>query len=175
MGDNPGFSKSDLARTKTKAEMQAIKREFDAFETYIRCGYNLEAAAGELGIEAGPARVLVNRGERRFWQHRTKDLDEIRAQHLMELQVIRKPLAQAGAGGHNQSAMDLLKVQERESKLLGLDAQKDAPDGPQIIVVDTRMPWERGEVIEGEVAEDPKPLPDAYGDSAAPEGPPDTP
>lgn len=154
MVDNPGFSKDDLARPKTKGELQTIKRELDAFEVYIRCGYNMDKAAEELGMETGPARVLVNRGEKRFWKYRTDDLNAIRAQHLMELQVIRKPLAEAGAKGHNQSSMDLLRVQEREAKLLGLDAQKDAPDGPQIIVVDTSFPWTRGEQVDGEVVDE---------------------
>lgn len=174
MADNPGFSKSDLEPLKTKAEIQAIDREFDAFEAFIRCGYNLEAAAAELDLEPGPARVLIKRGEKRYWEHRRETLDETRARHLMELHLVRQPLLKAGVDGHNQSTTDLLKVQEREAKLLGLDAQKDAPDGPQIIVVDTRMPWEREDVIDGEATEVTS-LPGASGDNASHEEQPDTP
>lgn len=64
------------------------------------------------------------------------------------LQALR-PGVEAGDPAAHRAA---LGWHQRLAKLQGLDLQVDAPSGPQVIVVDARRPWERGEVIDGDAA-----------------------
>jgi hypothetical protein len=50
-----------------------------------------------------------------------------------------------------------LRTRESFRRLTGLDMTPDAgPQGPQIVVVDTRHPWARDDAIDGEAIEVPQ-------------------
>lgn len=148
----PGFDKKDLAKPPTIKQIKAEHTEINAYAVYVRNGGDEEAAARELQVTRPQARVLINRGRDRYLKSRMSDIDHIRARQGMELDIMRKPLIERAAEGHNPSTETLLKVQKREADLFGSDAVKERDNGPQVIVIDARYPWEReAEVIDGEV------------------------
>ena len=155
-----GYGSGELRQRGPKdlKAVQVANRELDAFKAWVVAGGDEEAARKALGLSEREARVLINRGMERYRKERMNDLDALRARQLVELEMMRRPTLQRAVEGVSQATNDMIRIQERESKLMGLDAQRK-DEGPQIILVDTRMPWDRGdpapEAIEGEVVEPP--------------------
>lgn len=155
MPDLPGFSSNDAKAPTTRAELRRRDRELRALSVWIETGSEAEVRkALNLGSNA-EARVWINRGEQRWGSEIGETMDRYRALMLEDLMEMTR-LLREGWRGRDWMAVDrALKVQERMSRLLGLDAQKDEPAGPQVVVIDSRPPWEReGDVVEGQAAED---------------------
>lgn len=154
----PGFDRDDLKplTKKDARELREANRELEALRAWVLAGGNEERASQDLGIGQEKARLLIRRGMRRYYKDRMDDLDGLRARQLVEMEMMREPTLRKAVEGNSQAFNDILRLQERESKLLGLDAQKDKDDGPQVIVIESRMPWERQEPpIDGEAVDVP--------------------
>ena len=149
----PGFSKDDEARLPTRAEVEQEHREFKAYETYVVCGYDLLAAAEKMEMEPPAARALINRGQKRYRRERWENVEAIRMRQAVELDIMRRPMLEKAAEGHNTSTDTMLRLQKREAELFGTDAEKEKDAGPQVFIVDARLPWEREETIDGEAFE----------------------
>lgn len=152
----PGFDRDDLKplTKKDAKELREANRELEALRAWVLAGGDEERASQDLGIGQEKARLLIRRGMRRYYKDRMDDLDGLRARQLVEMEMMREPTLRKAVEGNSQAFNDILRLQERESKLLGLDAQKDKDDGPQVIVIESRMPWMRDdEVVDGEIAE----------------------
>lgn len=104
-------------------------------------------------------KILVSRGQERYVRERLEHLAMIQARQGIDLEHMRDGLADGAFEGDVYKVDRMLKLQEREAKLWGSDAQKDVgvqvgtfvltgnariedvPEGATVI--DTRLPWER--------------------------------
>lgn len=156
MSNVPGFDRSEQKpMRKSQAKLvPEVEREFDVFRAWVDAGGDEKATAETVGLTVAETRVLIRRGYKRWFQDLIGDLDLVRARHVVELDMLRGGVLPRAVDGNTQAVNDMLRIQKREAELLGLDAEKKV-EGPQVIVVDTRMPWERSggepEIIDGEV------------------------
>ena len=161
MPDLPGFSSSELERPPTKRELQAQERDYRALVTWYQTGDEGKVRDALKLPSKAAARVAINRAVEKWHEEMGDHVGRVRAysDHLTLLSA--RKLAEKVEEGELQRIPDLMKVLERLSKLHGLDAVKDdGGGGPQVVVIDGRAPWERGEVIDGEVVENEKGLPE---------------
>lgn len=109
----------------------------------------------------------VGVSKQRVWQVITESVAD-RAEEIREhADVLRAEMArtaenalaslapgiEAGDPAAHRAAQGWL---DRLAKLQGLDLQRERSDGPQVVVIDARMPWERaGDVVDGQVVEPP--------------------
>lgn len=156
MVDLPGFSSKDTAKPPGVKQLLQEERDFRAFAIWSRTqseGKVREALNLKTNAEA---RIRINRGREMLQEHRADLLDEMRDRDIMLLNDMTTKLAEAFFGGDMSRTADLIKVMERRAKLLGTDAEKEDAGGPQVVVIDSRAPWERPDVVEGS-AEDVEP------------------
>jgi len=91
-------------------------------------GQTFPQIAAKVGCgEITARRVVAARLQELQAEIRTRT-SEIRARHLLELQHLRQRLAQGVAKGDVRAITAWLRVQERESRLLGLDLSQPAAD-----------------------------------------------
>lgn len=170
MSENlPGVSGEEGAgKPLTKAEFAKRERERKALQLWIdgRSYTQIKNALNLRNTDA--ARELVRKGEERWEaEERGALVRHVAAQVGRMYEIIgesrrgdlvrdREGNPVTGADGQevreiNWSAVDReMKAWDRLSKLLGLDAEKDVGTGPNVLVIDTRPPWEREAPIEGE-------------------------
>jgi len=159
MGDLPGFSAADQAKPPTKSELAAIERQFKDLALYWDSGCDEAATAKAMKVSKAQARIRVNRATA-AWRERIDEFnDSTYAWHADLLRRMLGDLSKAFFGGDYARTADMLKVMERQAKLQGLDAAKEESGGPQIVVIDSRNPWDRPETIDGEASDDPPALP----------------
>lgn len=84
--------------------------------------------ADQLGCSIGTVSTVVQARLAELQKQIRVRSAEIRAAHLLELQHLRRRLAAAVAGGDVKAITAWLRVQERESRLLGLDLQVPSAD-----------------------------------------------
>jgi hypothetical protein len=136
-----------------------MERDYRALVTWYRTG-DEGAVRREMKLPSkAAATVAINRAVERWHEEIGDHVGRVRAlsDHLT-LMSARK-LAEKIDEGELQRIPELMKVLERLSKLHGLDAQKEEQSGPQVVVIDSRAPWERHDTIEGSVSDDPPALP----------------
>ena len=163
MSSLPGFSSEDTAPLPSKREMRATERGYRALEEYYKPGGNLSAVRKALKLSSNAqAQVLINRALRDWRERKDDRVLAIQYAHETTLEEAHRRLAKRALGdAADGSEMDLaatdrlLKVEERQAKLVGSDAEKDAGDAGVVINVLATPPWERGETIEGEAVEPP--------------------
>lgn len=158
--DLPGFSKDTGAgKPLTKTEFAKRERERKALEVY-RKTYSYPKVREALKLrDNATAKKVVSDAWNRYQAEEDLGAGLYRytmREGLQELEVLLMEMSRDG----NLAAMDrVLKVWERMAKLEDLDKRKDAADGPQVVVIDSRPPWLRGETIDGEADDDPPTLP----------------
>lgn len=159
MSDLPGFSSRDMAPLPTKAQMREEERGVKALSIYYGVGGNLSKVRKELKLRSNAeAQVLINRALK-AWRARADDhVTAVQYLHTSTLEEAHRRLAARALGeAEDGSDMDLaafdrlMKAEERQAKLHASDAEKDAPTGPQVLVIDSRFPWEREAPIEAEI------------------------
>jgi hypothetical protein len=158
----PGFSSQEQSKPPTKRELQAMERDYRALVTWYQTGDEGKVRDALKLPSKAAAKVAINRAVERWHEELGDHIGRVRGLHdhllmkgLQELSVIVFE-----EGGKNLHRMkELVAIMERQTKLLGLDAQKEEAGGPQVVVIDSRPPWERGETIDGEADDDPPALP----------------
>lgn len=80
-----------------------------------------------------------------------EDAETLRAIEVERIEANLRSLQPGLEAGDPAAHRAALGWHQHLAKLQGLQLQADAAQGPQVVVVDARMPWERGDVIDGEV------------------------
>jgi len=140
--------------------MRETERGYRALEVYYGPGGNLSAVRKALKLSSNAqAQVTLNRALRAWRERRDDRVLAIQYMHETTLEEAHRRLKRRALGDEEDgSDMDLaatdrlLKVEERQAKLVGSDAEKDVESGVVINVLAT-PPWERGETIEGEAVD----------------------
>ena len=156
MSNLPGFSAEEQAKPPGKRELAQQAKELKAIRLWYQTGDVGEVRKALKLPSNAAATVMINRAVE-TWKEEEKDhVARLRTyqDHLILLSA--RKLAEKVDEGELQRIPDLLKVLERMSKLHDLDAGKEEAGGPQVIVVSTVPPWERGDVID-EVPDDREP------------------
>ena len=166
MGSN-GFSADDLGRPPGKREMVRHDREYRALCHWFESG-NEASVAKEMGLpNSTAARVLINRAVARLEEDRAEHVGRTRQMHQHLLGEMVRSLAEAFRAGNMRVTKDIIAVMERQAKLDDLDARKEEASGGDTYilqqggdinmipkggeVIDMRTPWQRGEILEGQV------------------------
>jgi hypothetical protein len=132
-----GYSKNELAKSPTPAQLDDWERELDALELWRKTGSH-EAVMARFGLKnVTQARILVNRGSQRFVKDESDALKtRLKAQMTLDLAEFRELLVEAATNGDLSKIGDALKVQERMSKLHGLDDKtQDEHVMPEIVIL----------------------------------------
>lgn len=125
-----------------------------AFRLYVESGYDLEAVRDQLGLHSKlQASLMVKEGAAALNARADNSKEVVIARHTEQLRVAHALIDGALREG-NLGVIDLaLKVQAREAKLHGTDAAPAESHGQRTVVIDMRLPHQRGEQVEGEVIE----------------------
>ena len=155
----PGIPPEDQERPPSPAEIKRADKELQALAIWADTGDASEVRR-RLNLPSNrEAHVWINRGRRRYFTEATADLDTRRGGQLKRLDDLREHLRQLVISGDKHAllaAVDrLIKLDERESRLLGLDAEKDESAQVNFNFI-TSLPWERpgGEVVDAPQVED---------------------
>jgi hypothetical protein len=172
--DLPGFSAKDNAKPPTKRELARKERDYRALVTWYATGDESKVRDILKLPSKAAARVAINRAVDEWHSEQENHVRRVRtmADHLT-LMSARK-LAEEIEAGHVGRIKDLMSVVDRIEKLHGIGAGKDDADAggntyivqqggditlvpPGGIAIDTRPPWERPELVEGEVVDEKEP------------------
>jgi hypothetical protein len=132
-----GYSKHELAKSPTPAQLDDWEMELDALELWHRTG-DYEAVQKRYGLKnQTQARLLINRGAERFLKDENVAMkNRAKAQMTFDLAEFRRLLTEAVVNGDLSKIGDALKVQERMSKLHGLDDKtQDEHVMPEIVIL----------------------------------------
>lgn len=120
--------------------------------------------AGKSSVEIGEAlgvtrktawKLIVDAMEQRR-EEIAEAGDTLRAIETERCEEYIASLRPAALGGDPAAHRALLRWHERLAKLQALDLQKEPSEGPQVVVIDSRYPWQREEPpIDGELVEPP--------------------
>jgi uncharacterized membrane protein YccC len=112
------YSPPKLSSAEKKAKAVEMRRK----------GYQYKEIGKELGVTEGRAHQIISEECKRWRENMSEDVEDIRQHELSELEELRKHLWQAIDNADDPTAISpalidrFLKLQERRSKLLGLDA-----------------------------------------------------
>lgn len=143
------------------------ERQAQAVEMRIAGKSSVEIGEA-LGVTRKTAWALIRDAMEQRREEIAEGAETLRAIETERCEGYIASLREAALAGDTAAHRALLRWHERLAKLQGLDVQRDAPEGPQVFLVETRPPWLRGEVIEGESV-DASDLP-ALGDGGDGEG-----
>lgn len=109
-----------------KRDVNAAARAFQAFD--LLCdGYTYEEAAHDAGYASrGACWNAVQREMQRMQIEKTENLRKMHMRRLQRLRKVYMPKAEAGDG---YSADRVLRFDEREAALMGIDVAKDEAGG----------------------------------------------
>lgn len=156
MGDHlPGRSRNEGAG-RPLTPLQFRKRELArrALEVWLQTT-SYTQVKNALGLrDKDVAREMVKEGERIWLDEEAGSMTRYKKMmrdDLLEMRLLLKEAVRTEDGEPRLEVIDrAVKVGERMSKLLALDEEKEEKSsGPQFVVIETRRPDERGEVIEG--------------------------
>jgi hypothetical protein len=145
----PGFSSDEQARPPGKRELARQAKEAKALALWYQT-LDEGAVRRELKLPSNEAaRVLINRAVERWHDEVVDHARRLRTykDHLLLKSAMK--LSKKLDEGELQRVPDLVKVLQEISKLHDIDARSDNT-GPQVVVIDSRPPWEREAPIEGE-------------------------
>jgi hypothetical protein len=132
-----GYSKNELAKSPSPAQLDDWERELDALELWHKTA-DYEVVAKHFGLKnPTQARLLINRGAERFLKDENVAMkNRAKAQMTFDLAEFRRLLTEAVVNGDLSKIGDALKVQERMSKLHGLDDKtQDEHVMPEIVIL----------------------------------------
>ena len=158
-GHLPGIPPEDQERPPSPAEIKRADKELRALAVWTDTGDIGEVRRRLKLPSTREANVWVRRGRRRYLQEAVADLDARRGGQLRRLDQLREHLRELVVSGDKHAllaAVDrLIKLDERESRLLGLDAEKETGVAMNFNIV-TSLPWDRpgGEVVDAPEVED---------------------
>lgn len=161
--DLPGRSKDEGAgRALTRVEFERRERARKALELW-KDGASYAQIKNRLKLRStDEARRQVEKGEEMWTTEELTAKARYQALQTDDLMMARGKVIEAIEDG-NLSAVPLLeKVWGRLSRLRDLDVQTDeVAGGPQIVVIDSRPPWQRDEVVDSTATDEeaPKGLP----------------
>lgn len=145
MSNLPGFSPEEQAKPPSKRELAQQAKEVKALRIWYQTQDEGEVRKALKLPSNAAARVMINRAVE-TWHDAEKDhvrLMRTYQDHLLRSMLVK--LHEKFEEGELQRTDPILKVWERLSKLLDLDAGKEETGGPQIVVVKTTPPWLEGE------------------------------
>lgn len=153
--DLPGFSgERGAGAPLTRHQFEKRERERQALDVYTKT-FSFPKVREALDLRDNDvAEKLVRAGWERYQAEEdhwgAEVFRKVMREDLREMRALLMELARDTDASNQLPAIDrLLKVHERMSKLDDLDKRKDdATGGPQVVVIDARMPWERQADVE---------------------------
>lgn len=150
MSRHPGYSKEDAAKPPSRVELARRGKELRAVTLWYQL-QDEDAVRKEMRLRSKfEARVLINRGLKRYEAERMDAVERVRVRQAMDLERLREGTIDRAAEGNDQATLTMLKIQEREAKLYGSDKQHNDHGSGLQVFINTQPPWEREEPIEGE-------------------------
>jgi len=161
-----------MHRSKTSPRrIIARQREREALALRT-AGHTYERIAETMGVSIGTAYNCVTRALRVTVKEIAEEADKLRAQQLEQIRVGKAGIWQAYQDGAGWAVDRMVKLLDREARLVGLDLKPEVVlEGPKILVIESRPPWER----EGGLADLPAlPATTAVADEVPPDVPAET-
>lgn len=145
------------ANTPTRPK-RLVARERDLRAVEMRKqGMTYAAIGAELGVSWQAAQQAVQRSLDQTKADISENADELRAIEAERLDKITETLWPRVLEGDLRAIDRVLRTRESFRRLTGLDMTPDAgAQGPQIVLLETRAPWEREPAIDGEAIEVPQ-------------------
>lgn len=156
-----GFSERDLAKPPGKRELARIDKEWRALAIWHKTT-DLKAVRDHIpGVQnLRQAQILVNRAVQRWMEDSVIFADQEYVRNAMIGREVVTKLRDAIDSGDLRLTGDLVRMLDRQSKLLGLDKQKAEEQKMPTIIVQTGIPempvrpaLPDPNVIDGEVVE----------------------
>lgn len=170
MPNLPGYSRDDLAKPPTKRELAQEEREWRALGLWVKT-LNLSEVRKAMKLPTNAAaNILIKRAARRYSEQRAEHAEQayfMQSQLLMmSFRDLAERIFEKGEAGRYG---DLKAMMDMAGKLHGTFAQVEevttgntyvlaaggdinlVPKGAETF--DVRRPWERPELLEGEVVE----------------------
>jgi hypothetical protein len=151
-----GFSSSDLAKPSGKQELARIDKEWRALEIWQKTT-DLADVRREMKLPSkAAAQVLVNRAIERWQENSAIWADQ---EYVRQSMILRERISREIEKDNGGTVRDLVSLFERQSKLLGLDKQRDQAQVGVQFIVNTGIPEmpERpalpSDTIDGEIVE----------------------
>ena len=151
-----GYSPKDLAKPPGKRELARAEKEWRALDVWFKTT-DLKAVRDELRLGSiAQAQIIVNRAVERWHEASSVYAD---AQYVRHNMILQERLSHEVKKGAKGNARDIVALLDRQSKLLGLDRQRDQQNiGPNIVVnvalpEPVRPALPGGDVVDGEVVE----------------------
>lgn len=141
MPDAPdGFSKRDLAKPPGKRELAKADREWKALAIWQKTT-DLRAVRDQMKLPSvRQAQILVNRGVARWHEDSVIFADQEYARNAMIARDVITKLQEAVLAGDLRLTNELKNMMDRQSKLLGLDKQREQTQQMPNITVITGIP-----------------------------------
>jgi orotate phosphoribosyltransferase-like protein len=116
-------------------------------------GMKVAEIAKRLGVSVRIVRDLLDRALEIQESQIKRDVDKLRAIEAERLDRLHAALWPYAMEGDFRAVDRVLKIRESYRKMMGIDLGNDfhVHTGPEITVIDTRPPWERGDNDGGEV------------------------
>ncbi len=156
----PLTTPSTVPTIRTSAQSPTKPRHVQARERELRAvrlrtqGLTFAAIGAELGVSHQAAQQAVVRALEATRQELSEGADELRALEALRLERMTEVLWSRVEEGDLRAIDRVIRIRESFRRLTGLDmAQGAGEQGPQVIVVDARAPWERPDVIDGHAVE----------------------
>ncbi len=134
----------------------AEQREVEAVKLRIQ-GLTFEAIAVELGVSREGARKALDRGMEALKEEAAQGAEELRSIQAARYEAIVATLWPRVMDGDLKAVDRVYRGMEGYRRLMGIDLEPERDgDGPQIVVIDSRNPWDRPDTIDGETVSAPE-------------------
>jgi len=113
-------------------------------------GLTFEAIAETLGLSREGARKALDRGMAALKEDTAKGAEELRTLQAARYEKVVEVLWPRVLDGDLKAIDRVYRGMEGYRRLMGIDLEPERDnDGPQVVVIDGRAPWDRDEVIDG--------------------------
>ena len=115
-------------------------------------GLTFREVGAELAMSAPGAHKAVKRGLALIAEQTAEAAEELRARESATLDAMAEAFLPGALAGEERAAEVLLKIRSAYRELNDLDLLRAPEDSGHTYYVNTRLPWERGEVVDEEPA-----------------------
>jgi hypothetical protein len=132
-----GFTDKELSKPAGKREIARIDKEWRALEIWQKTT-DLAAVREKMKLPSkAAAQVLVNRAIERWQENSTIWADQ---EYVRQSMILRERISREIEKDNGGTVRDLVSLFERQSKLLGLDKQRDQAQVGVQFIVNTGIP-----------------------------------
>ncbi len=133
------------------AKVRGTENALEATRLRAR-GLTFREVAAELAMSAPGAHKAVKRGLALIAEQTAEAAEELRARESATLDAVAEAFLPKALAGEERAAEVLLKIRRDYRELNDLGLVRAHEDKGLVVNIDTRFPWERGEVVDEEPA-----------------------